>query len=109
MVNQFFYNLWKGNIYAIPKVPGLRDEIMPWAHIKDLIKKHGTDTDVVPVVVTGHGIGGVIAQLAALHIKAWMNDHGYNSVPVQSINYGAPAWCNQAMADYFDSTIKQSG
>lgn len=57
------------------------------------------------ILVTGHSLGGALAQVAALELKS---NPIYSSNAIGAVNvitFGSPRWANRDLATYFDATM----
>merc|ERR1712013_520522 len=57
------------------------------------------------ILVTGHSLGGALAQIAAVELKA---NSVYSSLDIGAVNvitFGSPRWANDALATFFGSVV----
>lgn len=57
------------------------------------------------ILITGHSLGGALAQMASLEMK---QNPIYNTLSigkVQSITFGSPRWCDQTIATLYRNVV----
>ena len=57
-----------------------------------------------PVLLTGHSLGGALAQIASIDIANYAQSSGNNAM-VYLYDFGAPRWGNLKMIKYFEECI----
>lgn len=87
-VHKGFYAAWKD----------VEEEAMQ--AIKQLMNEHRGAN----VLVNGHSLGGVLAQLTALSVYDYASQTN-NNIKIISYTFGSPRWCNRVIADYYNSRI----
>lgn len=65
--------------------------------MEELMKSHG---EMKPVYVTGHSLGGALAQIAALSLT-----RQFPRSEISVFSFGSPRIGNKACADYLNSKV----
>lgn len=87
-VHRGFYDAWLA----------VRDDILE----NDALTEHNASGDNVPIVCTGHSLGGALATLAGLDIQCTLG------VPVSVVTFGSPQVGDELFADAFDAHVTDS-
>ena len=86
-VHSGFYTAYSSVSYAVKSA------------VNDLISQYG---GAIPILITGHSLGGALATFAALDIKRSFKSL---SNPIKMYTFGSPRVGNQVFTDYFMNTL----
>jgi len=81
-----------------------------WAELQDgglstMIESMFAGYPDADILITGHSLGGALAQLAALEMKQNTKYNALSTGKVNVITFGSPRWCDQTIATLYGEVI----